>query len=667
MNKNKNLTKLTLTMAAAVAATSAGLYFHHTDYNTVEQVQTVAAEAYMSSNEESLTEALNEVLQIDGSVKKIDKEETVYVFTDATGKQTSLTVSDWLKNPENASVLEDYSELTDIQNVKGEESFTDTDHKLVWNANGADIYYQGTSDQEAPVSVQYTYYLDGEEIEPKELAGKSGDVVIRIDYTNHAKVTTKVDGEKIELYRPFTVATGMILDTEHFSNVEVTNGKVLSDGSRMIVIGVAFPGMDENLKFDDLSTELSIDLPDYVEIHAKATEFECEMSLTAAVSDLFSDVDVASIEDGKDLEKKIEKKLNRLESNTSKLVDGTTELKDGVGELKNAVTGSLSSGVDELAVKSSQLKTQGIDALASGLTDTKSGAGELSKGAKQLDRYMTKLSKNTGKIADGAQTLQEAYEGEEGMLAGAKQLSEGASTVSEGVSELSNGINDMYTSLTDSIAAYEKMLSETTDPTTRAQLQGALMALQEIQSQMDDSGITSSTRMLALGAKVVADGTDTLQTGAKQLYKGTKKLNGYLEKLSDSTGELSDATGTLSTGAKRLYSGTTELEKGGRSVQSNMGLLVQGIGTLSGGKNDLVAGINDLYDGASQLDEGIQKFDEKGVQKISNLVDDDLKKVVHRLKKIKKLGDRYDSFAGIASEKTGTVKFIIKTEGIKAE
>lgn len=666
-NRNKNITKLTLTMAAAVAATSAGLYFHNTDYNTIDHVQNVAAREYMASNEDSIKDALNEVLDFNGSEKRVDKEETVYVFTDATGKQTGITVSEWLKNPENAAALEDYSELTDIQNVKGDETFTDTDNQLVWNANGSDIYYQGTTKEETPISVKYTYFLDGEEISPEDLAGKSGEVVIRIDYTNHSKVTTKIDGEQVELYMPFTVATGMILDSEHFSHVEVTNGKMLSDGNRTIVVGVAFPGMDENLKFDDLSVNFDIDLPDYVEIKADVTDFECEMSLTAAVSDMLSDVDVANIGDGEELEKKIEKKLGKIESGTNKLVDGTSQLKDGVGELQTVVTGSLSSGVDELAVKSSQLKSQGIDVLANGLSDTESGAGQLSKGAKKLDDYMTKLTKSTGEIADGGEALVEAYEGEDGMLAGAKKLSGGAATVSDGIGQLSDGISEMYVSLTKNIETYETMLETTTDPTQRAQLQGALIALKEIQSQMDESAITSNTRMLALGAKVVAEGTESLETGAKQLYKGTKKLTGYLDQLEDNAGKISEAAGTLSTGAKRLHAGTVELEKGGKTVQSNMGLLVQGIGTLSGGKNELVSGVNELYDGANQLDKGVNQLNEKGVKKISELVDDDLEKVLHRLKKVKKLGDRYDSFAGIAEDKTGTVKFIIKTEGIKEE
>ena len=43
------------------------------------------------------------------------------------------------------------------------------------------------------------------------------------------------------------MVTGMILPDEHFSNIVIDNGKVVSDGSRNIVIGVAMPGLKESL------------------------------------------------------------------------------------------------------------------------------------------------------------------------------------------------------------------------------------------------------------------------------------------------------------------------------------------------------------------------------------------------------------------------------------
>ena len=116
-----------------------------------------------------------------------EKEETVYVFTDAYGKQKSMTVSNWLKNKEGSDKLYDNSILQNIENVKGDEPFTQNGDILTWNAGGNDIYYQGTTDKAAPISQKITYYLDGKEIAPEDLAGKSGKVKIHIDYDNSEK------------------------------------------------------------------------------------------------------------------------------------------------------------------------------------------------------------------------------------------------------------------------------------------------------------------------------------------------------------------------------------------------------------------------------------------------------------------------------------------------
>ena len=99
-------------------------------------------------------------------VQGAEKEETVYVFTDANGNLKSMTVSNWLKNRDGSSELYDRSILKNIENVKGDESFTQNGEELVWNAGGNDIYYQGTTDKQPPVTQKITYFLEGTEVTP---------------------------------------------------------------------------------------------------------------------------------------------------------------------------------------------------------------------------------------------------------------------------------------------------------------------------------------------------------------------------------------------------------------------------------------------------------------------------------------------------------------------
>ncbi len=254
-----------------------------------------------------------------------EKEETVYVNMDASGNVEKITVSDWLKNNSQSAELSDSSSLSDIKNVKGDETFTQDGEKLTWQADGSDIYYQGTTDKELPVTVKLTYYLDGQEISPEDLAGKSGKVKIRIDYTNNQKETVKINGEDREIYTPFAMISGMILSQENFSNVKVTNGKVISDGSRNIVVGVALPGLSESIGFSDTKDLKDIDIPEYVEVEADTTNFKLDMTATVATTGVLEDLGIEDLDDLKDLKDS----LDELTENSLKLVDGSSDLADG--------------------------------------------------------------------------------------------------------------------------------------------------------------------------------------------------------------------------------------------------------------------------------------------------------------------------------------------------
>ena len=78
------------------------------------------------------------------------KEETVYVKTDANGEEKTVIVSDWLKNFSGEAKIKDATDLTDVENVKGNETYKrGKKDSITWNANGKDIYYQGTSDKKS--------------------------------------------------------------------------------------------------------------------------------------------------------------------------------------------------------------------------------------------------------------------------------------------------------------------------------------------------------------------------------------------------------------------------------------------------------------------------------------------------------------------------------------
>lgn len=380
-------------VSVAMLGGSAGMaYTVHAekDDETVKE-----SEKKNDADENDIKSALESVVSATKESEDAGKEETVYIVANADGSADNVIVSDWLKNKDKKATLEDASDLKDIENVKGDETFTQNGDKVTWQADGNDIYYQGTTDKELPITQKITYFLDGKEMAPEEIAGKSGKVTVRFDYTNNEKTTEIVDGEEYEVYVPFTVMTGMILP-EDYSNVEITNGRVISDGNRKIAVGMAMPGLKDSLDIEDEDLDEDVEIPDYVEVTADVENFSLEMTMTIAMNDLLGGSDLSSSFDLSALEEDV----NTLSDASGQLVDGTTELSKGLDTLAGSMkefasgVGTLKSGIESYTNGASQLN-DGISTLSassgtliSGVTTLNGSAATLNQGVAQLDQTL---------------------------------------------------------------------------------------------------------------------------------------------------------------------------------------------------------------------------------------------------------------------------------------
>ena len=415
------------------------------------------------------------------------KEETVYVNADATGNSDEVTVSDWLKNSGSVSGnLTDESILKEIKNVKGDETFTENGDQLTWNTAGEDIYYQGTTDKELPVSVKLTYFLDGKEVKPDELKGKSGHLKIQVQYTNNEKKTVTVDGKEEEVYTPFVMMTGMILPNETFSNVTIDNGKVISDGSRNIVVGFGMPGLKDSLDLDEETTKEAEDkgvtIPENFEMEADVTDFTMSSTFTVALTDLLDDMDnIIDVDSLKDSLNELEDAALELVSGSGTLADGASTLADGVssytagadelnagiqkylgsnGELNGSVTEYV-NGVGKV-VKGVKDYTSGTNALANGVTSYVVGEQKIAAGAAQLSQ----LSKGLEQVQTAVDTLSKAADGKgeapDDLVIAANQLAAGTKQLqavlgSEEVTALLTQVNGMVTTGNELISATESL------------------------------------------------------------------------------------------------------------------------------------------------------------------------------------------------------------------
>lgn len=350
-----------------------------------------------------------------------DKDESVYLISDANGNVNKTIVVDHLKNKDKKDTLDDASNLSDIENVKGKEKFTQSGDKLTWQAGGKDIYYQGTATEEPPVTQKVTYYLDGKEISPEDLAGKSGKVKIRFDYTNTTSYTETVNGEKQTVSVPFAAITGLVLG-DGFENIEVTNGKAEVSDSSSVVLGYALPGLKDSLGIKDKDLDGDVNIPEYMEMTADVENFSMPAAMTFVVnaSDYVS-TDGIDTSDLDDMINDLKDASTQLQDGSKTLAEGTDTLADGLSTLQSKL-GTFASGVGTLQ---SGLKTytDGVSTLSGGLNTLGNSTGALVSGA-------DKLNSGAGQLASGSATLKD-----------------GLKSYTDGASELQAGINKLYNTL----------------------------------------------------------------------------------------------------------------------------------------------------------------------------------------------------------------------------
>ncbi len=810
-------------VTVAVIGTSAGVSAYTVRAEKQETVQETQDEE--DDTVEKAKATLEKALSVGEENEEAGKEETVYVVANPDGSTKNVIVSEWLKNRDGAATLEDTSDLKDIENVKGDETFEQNGDKITWQADGKDIYYQGTTDKDLPVTEKVTYFMDGKEMPPEEMAGKSGKATIRFDYTNNEKTTQVIDGEEHEVYVPFTVMTGMILP-EDYANVEVTNGKVISDGDKKVVVGMAMPGLKESLGIEEGDLDGDLEIPEYVEVTADVENFSLEMTMSIIMNDL---VGQANLGEGFDLSS-LDEELDTLTDASGKLIDGSKELSKGLGTLKDSMkefasgVGTLKDGITNYTNGASQLN-DGINTLANssgtlteGVGTLNSSAATLNQGVAELDKTlkakMTKEEKNSLiKQADDAieATFKSGETGTEAIrnqassvfydsLAnneGAKaQVAAGLNTYTETVlntvlsqafsqvaaqgaknqamvqyapaaiqqavvnvadtvekttqsntveatvgimqqvtvaymqqtgktsldtddmqqicaqtAEIakSNTQVDIYSGVMANVDAQKEAIASQTMAGLEAQVDAGLQSAEsQAQIQATASQLTSSTVATAMGNETLKAGmastasqivtgiaagakdtvgsavADTAKTAAKTAAEaatltavaGTKaqiseainakdKSSGY--SLVSGMQALSNGTQTMSDNIPALTAGISQLTSGAATLVSNNGALVEGAGKLSTATGQIEDGVDKLAEGSDKLMDGMIQFDEEGIQKLLDAYNGDVKELLSRLEAVVEAGKEYQTFTKVADGTKGSVKFVLRTEGIKSE
>lgn len=608
-----------------------------------DSIKAHAQEVNIQKLEETAEQALGDsTVEEDGSLYK---DESVYVKADASGKVNETTVTEWLKNPNNGKT-EDVTELQNVENVKGDETYTtDSEGSVSWKSEGKDIYYQGTTDKELPVDVEITYTLDGKKVEAKDLKGKDGKLEMKVQYTNQSKETVDVSGESVEMYTPFAMVTAMMLPNDEYTNVMIDHGKIVSDGDKNIVVGLGFPGMEENLNLE--GKDIDIDIPDSFTITADVKNASVGPTMTVASSDVLEQFGLDEIDSFDDLSDSV----GELENAAEQLTDGSAKAADGSSALADG-SNTLATGAGTLADGTSALAT-GVKTLADGVNTLNSKSGDLTKGVSDLasgvNDYtggVSDLADGSSKVSAGAESLKNGLEtaqtGIEGLVAGVGTLRggfEGDDTQNNpGANNLANdtvqAIGATSTAIDNLAALIKDMAGNQGAVQAQATINGKDQAVEAAVNQLVSAGIvteenkescaaairTAVNDHISAEAKVTSEKASADPTGAIEaaktavgtastyaaglqknvgaLYEGTKTVQGGVE-------DLKKGNSQLAAGAKDLADGTSALASGTSTLNDKSSLLVAGTSKLKEGGNQLAAGVGQLAAGASSAATGV--------------------------------------------------------------
>ena len=635
------------------------------------------------------------------------KDETVYTKVKSNGEGYQTTVTEHIKNTDDLETLNDISELLNITNTNGDEEFSRENNSITWKASGNDIYYKGNTEKELPIESSIKYELDGEEVEAKDLAGKSGKIKITINYTNKEERTVRINGKTEKMYVPFVVATGTMFDNTKIKNVTVTNGKVIDNGNKTLVVALSCPGLIESLGLED---DVDIDL-NKIEILFDAENFKMGNIMSVAMPKVFENADIDNLDALDD----IYSQINDLKSASTQLVEGAKTLQDGTEEYVSKSTEfadgleSFNQGINT-ATNSYNKIDEGIDSVNSNISTIKNGANKLNKGASDLSDGLNSLQ--TGVSAGKEQAVSSLEESSKTLSAGIDQIIAGkdqeVETIKEQVIENANsklaeglktGVSSAVSSAIDStmekkMASVQKeiLADETLTTEEKLAIQKALSSIsisdaekQAMSKQIGtaiDSAVTQTTKAQEAGLDAINDnekgvkaGLNTLKTqAASSIKSGISEISSGFDAITDGTteliagsNELKNGTSTLSQGTSKLQTGVSTLARGSKELKTGLSTLNSSSNKLNSANKQLLEGASTISDGAKTLAEGISEFDKEGINKIVSMVNGDVKDLQTRVEKLQNLANEYNSFAGKDEEAEGTTKFIFVVDSLKKD
>ena len=495
------------------------------------------------------------------------KDETIYVNLDHNGNSKDIKVVNRIYGESNDEYYIDYGEYENIKPLVDIKPIIEKD-KIKWpleNIKDKDIYYEANINNELPMKIDIKYFLDGEEVSGKNLAGQSGNLKIDISIENESNLTTQIQ---------------IPLNLDIFSNIKVENGTVSVVGKTMTVVFTHLP--IGNGKFS---------------LEAKGENIELE---SIFISSTNSKIPLGDLEDFTSGIDEMAKAFNELEKGSKELNKGTISLKDGLKALASGI-GEFYSGFNQLNNKTKEISN---------------GFSQFNLGFKTLNINMGDLVNGIGELNYGFKTI--AEEGN-GINDGLFQLKEGASSLDDGAKELNNGLSTLNSNHKQ-LVELAQSLQDSQDPRVKALVEGVIgegVAIENLSNGLNESykginAISENSNKLYLGYS-------EYNKGLNEVFGGYSELNERLQPLPKELENMYNGHTQLTEGLDTIFEGLNSMDNGISEINNNTKVLPDKVGELADGQDELTKGISKINnEGMDKIKDTIEIFTEDGEDEKDN-------------------------------------------------
>lgn len=478
------------------------------------------------------------------------KEEVIYANLDASGTVTGVYAVNSFAVQAGETVT-DHGSYTAVRNMTTNDPLEHSGDTITATAaQDGKLYYEGTMGTAAalPWIAKLTYTLDGAEIAPEELGGKSGKLAIRLQVSRNPDCTG-------DFFDQYALQVTMSLDTALAQNIEAPGATMANVGSKKQLSYILLPGADSDVTVTADVTDFAMDA---VSLNG------VRLNLNLDLGDVDLTGMIAQLQDGS----------VQLDDGANALADGIAQVQAGIDTL-NGNSAALTGGSAQVRAALTQMQTalNGISASTDELNTLLDASAQIKDGIAQLDDGAAQLEQQVSFDAYKAILKENGLDLDVVKDGNAKAIEQ-----LQGMVKLMPQLKDVILLLQGSTANIDAM------QTYLDTVNGGIAQLHEGSSTLNSryGEFDAGVRQLADVLTGMLGNLAVLTDGVNQLASQYAKLDDGLNAYTDGAAQLKAGVQQLTDGAAQLTTGTGELRENvfGIDIGDRLGGLLD---SLSGG------------------------------------------------------------------------------------